>query len=103
MSDWPPEPERRFFTVEDMTPYFRSRAKQKRICPECHKAALEVRPTLSPNGGVDHCPECGYFQVVVAPENAKAPEDRTRPREGKCRIISFSEAKAKHDARTGRR
>ena len=91
MSEWFPEPERRFFTVEDMTPYFRSRHAQKRICPECHKAALEVRPTLSPNGGIDHCPNCGYFQVVVAPEAAKVPEDWVRPRGGGCKIIRFSD------------
>ena len=83
-----PEPERRFHSVEDMTPYFQSRAKQKRICPDCHRAALEVRPTLSPNGGVDRCPECGYLQTIVAPKSAQVPEDWMPPKK-RCRIIDF--------------
>ena len=91
MSIWPDEPERRFFTVEDMTPYFRSRHAQKRICPECHQAALEVEPTLSPNFGVDHCPKCHYFMTIEAPDAAKVPEDWARPRDGGCKIIRFED------------
>ena len=91
MSDWYPEPERRFRTVEDMTPYFRSRHKQKRICPECHQAALEVEPTLNPNYGVDHCPKCHYFMTIEAPDSAKVPDDWTRPDSKRCRIIRFSD------------
>lgn len=92
MHNWP-EPERRFRTVEDMTPYFQSRHRQKRICPECHSAALEVRPTLSPNAGVDRCPRCHYFQVAIAPEAAQVPEDWEPPRRSACRIISFADVR----------
>lgn len=83
-----PESEKRFHSVEDMTPFFQSRAKQKRVCPDCHRAALEVKPTLSPNVGVDHCPECSYFWTVVAPESAQVSEDWEPPRK-RCRIIDF--------------
>lgn len=81
-----PDPDRRYFTVEDMIPYFRSRAKQKRVCPECHKAALTVRPTaLNPNAGFDYCPECHYFQVIIAPENVQVPLDWQRKKP--CKIV----------------
>ena len=84
-----PEPQSRFHSVEDMTPYFQSRAKRKRVCPGCHKSALEVKPTLNPNAGVDHCPECGYFQTIIAPKAAQVPED-WKPPKRRCRIIEFS-------------
>jgi hypothetical protein len=92
MHEWPSEPEYRYLTVEDMTPYFRSRHKQKRICPECHRAALEVKPTLNPNYGVDHCPKCHYFMTIEAPDVAKVPDDWARTRNEKCKIIKFSDS-----------
>jgi len=91
MTHWPDEPEHRYRTVEDMTPYFRSRHKQKRICPECHQAALFVKPTPSPNVGIDKCPNCRYLQVVEAPAGARVPDDWTRPRDTGCRIIRFAD------------
>lgn len=103
MTHWPQEPERRYHTVDDMTPYFRSRAKQKRICPECHKGLLFVKPTLNPNAGIDKCPNCGYFQVVEAPAGARVPQSWTREHDEKpmgfrrgakragCKIIRFSD------------
>ena len=87
-----PEPKRRFHSVADMTPYFRGRARQKRICPDCHKAALEVEPTLSPNVGIDRCPACGYSWTVVAPEKARVPEDWSPPKK-RCRIIDFEDVR----------
>ena len=89
MSNWPHEPERRFHSVEDMTPYFRSRNKQKRICPECHQAALEVKPTLNPNVGIDNCPKCRYFMTIMAPEAARVPDDWRPTHNSSCRIIPF--------------
>jgi len=103
MIHMPQEPERRYRTVDDMTPYFRSRNKRKRICPECHAGLLFVKPTLNPNAGVDKCPHCRYFQVVEAPAGARVPEGWTRDgsekpgglgrgvqRDG-CMIIRFSD------------
>ena len=81
MRDWP-DPERRYFTVDDMTPYFQSRAREKRICPQCHKATLAVKPTaLNPNYAFDFCPKCHYLQLVAAPRAAQVPADWMPPRE----------------------
>jgi hypothetical protein len=85
---------RRYFTVEDMIPYFQSRARQKRICPECHSAALTVRPTsLNPNAAFDYCSECHYFQVILAPEEAQVPYDWMPPHRRKCKIVRFEDLK----------
>lgn len=93
MKHWP-DSERRYFTTDDMIPYFRSRAKQKRICPECHKAALNVRPTaLNPNGAFDYCPECHYFQVIIAPEEAQVPIGWQRERSCKIIRLDFGQQK----------
>lgn len=79
----------------DFSPYFEQRAKQKRICPKCHKRALRQRHTLSPNGAIDVC-ECGYFQAVSAPCKAakvewdgKAPW--RNPNKRRSKIIVFSD------------
>lgn len=79
----------------DFSPYFEQRAKQKRICPKCHKRALHQRHSLSPNGAYDVC-ECGYFQSVSAPCKAaevewdgKAPWRNPNKRHSK--IIVFSD------------
>ena len=103
MHDWP-HSKRRYFTVDDMIPHFQSRARQKRICPECHKAALTVRPTaLNPNGAFDYCPECHYFQVIIAPEEAQVSYDWMPPHRRGCKIISFASAKEKYvDCKLGR-
>lgn len=58
-----------------LSPYFESRKNQKRICPKCHSAALTVEPTLNINAAIDTCPECGYFQTVIAPGVAQVPDD----------------------------
>ena len=93
MEHWP-DPNRRYFTVEDMIPYFRSRAKRKRICPECHKAALAVRPTaLNPNGAFDYCPKCHYFQLIIAPEEVQVPLDWQRDQPRKIIQLDFSQIK----------
>ena len=91
MSEWPRDPESRFRTVDDMTPYFRSLARQKRICPKCHQAALTVEPTLNPNIGADRCPKCRYFMAVCAPEAAMVPNDWVRPRKRECQIVRFAD------------
>ena len=89
MHDWP-NSERRYFTVEDMIPYFRSRAKQKRICPKCHEAALTVEPTaLNPNRAFDCCPKCHYSHIVTAPQAAQVPYDWVPPHRRTCKIIPF--------------
>lgn len=57
-----------------MTPYFERRSREKRLCPECHEAHLQVRPTLNPNVAYDRCPACGYLHTVEAPERFRVAE-----------------------------
>lgn len=88
---WHNSPMRQHRDVSRLTPYFRSRDKQKRICPQCRQAPLQVWPTLNPNAGIDRCPTCRYFQCVVAPKQAQVPHDWTPPTPHGCRIIAFQE------------
>ena len=78
-----------FRDVSRLTPYFRSRDKQRRICPRCHEVPLEVWPTLNPNVGIDRCPKCRYFQAIVAPKQAQVPNNWTPPTTEGCKIIPF--------------
>lgn len=53
-----------------LSPYHVSRSKRKRICPQCLKRSLRVKPAGdSPNVALDYC-DCGYRQVVEAPKSA---------------------------------
>lgn len=64
-----------------LSPYHASRAKQKRICPQCLKHFLYVRPAGdSPNVALDCC-DCGYRQVVEAPRSAWVEQPETLRRE----------------------
>ena len=75
-----------------LSPYFRALAREKRICPECLRRYLEVRPAgESPNVAVDWC-ECGYRQVVAAPRSMRvgrssaASPGGARPAAGGARV-----------------
>ena len=52
-----------------LSPYFKSLAKQKRICPDCLRGMLRVEPTPipQPDMAVEVCDRCGYFQLLEAP------------------------------------
>lgn len=61
--------------------YFRSLAKQKRICPDCLRGTLRVEPTPipQPDMAVEVCDRCGYFQLLEAPAGAAPlPPERGR-------------------------
>lgn len=56
---------------DDPSPWCRSRAAQKRACPQCgRRLRFEFSP-LSPNAGYDRCDACGYSQSVTAPRAAR--------------------------------
>lgn len=58
--------------MPQLSPYFASLAKQKRICPDCLKATLRLEPTpLDINTAVWVCDRCGWFQAVTAPKSAQ--------------------------------
>lgn len=54
-----------------LSPYFESLSKQKRICPECLSRPLRVEPSETGyyDSAFDVC-DCGYSQVRIAPEEA---------------------------------
>ena len=62
----------------DLSPYFVSMAKTKRLCPQCLKRATRIEPTLTPNGAVERC-DCGYFQGLSAPKSAQVDWDGKTP------------------------
>lgn len=62
----------------DFSPYFEIMAKQKRMCPKCMKRQTRLKKSLTPNAAYEVC-DCGYFQSLTAPENARVPWDRKKP------------------------
>ncbi|WP_077597780.1 hypothetical protein [Olsenella urininfantis] len=57
-------------------PYFRSMARQVRLCPRCgHKTRLAG--TLNPDAAYEACDDCGLFTTLVAPEWAS---DKSQPK-----------------------
>lgn len=58
--------------TSELSPYFRSLARQRRICPECLRGCLTVKPSGSgdPDAAWDAC-ACGYRQLRLAPEGAR--------------------------------
>lgn len=56
----------------ELSPYFKALARQKRICPRCHKAPLSIVPLeLTWDGATEKCGACGYMQTIFAPESAR--------------------------------
>jgi transcription elongation factor Elf1 len=56
----------------ELSPYFKALARQKRICPRCHKAPLSIVPLeLTWDGVTEKCEACGYMQAIFAPESAR--------------------------------
>ena len=53
-----------------LSPYFKSLAKSKRVCPDCLAATLVIEPSLDPNGAYEKCPKCGYIRSITAPKSA---------------------------------
>lgn len=50
-----------------LSPYFAALARQKRICPECHKHGLRILENdCDPNIAYEKC-ECGYIMPLYAP------------------------------------
>ena len=56
----------------ELSPYFRSLAEQKRLCPECGTRFLRVEPSDydDPDFAWDVC-DCGYLALREAPGWAK--------------------------------
>ncbi len=60
-----------------MIPYFESLGREKRVCPDCLRHSLRLEPSaLNPLAAVWRCDGCGWFQTVMAPENAGVEADR---------------------------
>ena len=56
----------------ELSPYFKALARQKRICPRCHKAPLSIVPlALTWDGATEKCGACGYMNLILAPESAR--------------------------------
>lgn len=56
---------------KELSPYFASLSKQKRICPQCLSRPLRIEPSLNPDVAYETC-ACGYIYTIEAPTNAKA-------------------------------
>lgn len=81
-----------------LNPYFEWLDKQKRLCPECAKHLLVLRPTLNPNAMYEECDGCGYFQTILAPKESwvevgpnvgeiEEPATRSQRQKPPCHII----------------
>lgn len=56
----------------ELSPYFEALARQKRVCPRCHKAPLSIVPlALTWDGATEKCEACGYMNLILAPESAR--------------------------------
>ena len=55
----------------EISPYFRALDRQGRICPWCHKRARIEPSALNPDVAMWSC-DCGWFQAIEAPRNAKS-------------------------------
>lgn len=56
---------------DDPSPWCRSRAAQKRACPQCGRRLRFEFGKFNPNSGYDVCDHCSYFQSVTAPKAAQ--------------------------------
>lgn len=71
-----------------LSPYFKSLARTPRICPDCHRHKLALKPLeLTWDAAVWKCEGCGWFQTVLAPESAKMGQRDAKP--SGARIIRF--------------
>lgn len=52
-----------------LSPYFKSLAKQKRVCPDCLRGMLRIEPAPvpQPDMAFEVCDKCGYFHLLEAP------------------------------------
>ena len=74
-----------------LSPYHMSRSKQKRICPQCLKRSLRVRPAGdSPNVALDYC-DCGYRQVIEAPKSAWVEQSDVIASERQCLVDDLND------------
>lgn len=81
-----PYPSDGLFDQPVTSPYFKSLARQVRLCPECgHRTRLAG--TLSPNGAYEFCPACEWFRVLAAPEWARVPETFRPAQDGPFTIL----------------
>ena len=55
------------FDAPVTNPYFKSMARQVRLCPRCHRKT-RLAGTLNPDAAYEVCDACGYFFTLVAPE-----------------------------------
>ena len=55
-----------------LSPYFRALAREPRICPDCLEHRLRLVPLeLTWDGAIWKCDGCGWFQLELAPDDAK--------------------------------
>ena len=65
-----------------LSPYFKSMAAQKRMCPDCFgQTYIEESDVHNPNVAIEHC-DCGYIQVLCAPKAAEVRWDEDHPWDG---------------------
>lgn len=66
--------------MSELSPYFRSLSRQRRMCPWCMRGRLSVEPSDSgdPDAAWDVC-GCGYRQLRLAPGHARLGTGPTRP------------------------
>ncbi len=85
-----------------LSPYFKTLAREKRVCPECLKGYLRVLPAGdSPNVAMDCC-ECGYMRVREAPRSMRI-ERSAAPKDDLQRLVDELNAGIRREARAGKR
>lgn len=64
-----------------LSPYFRSRGRAGRACPECGARAGLRGLELTWDGALWKCPRCRWFELEMAPEGARlGPREPAPPR-----------------------
>lgn len=69
------------------SPYFRSLARQARLCPRCG-AKTRLAGTLNPDAAYEVCDRCGLFTTLVAPEWACVGAQDEPPQSRECTLLS---------------
>ena len=57
--------------MQQLSPYFKMLAREKRICPKCKRRPTRIVPSLHPDFAYEEC-DCGYSRTLEAPPSFQA-------------------------------